>query len=51
MIELRKKLGLTQEEFARLVGVSLRTVANWEAGKQVSRLAQQRLDQLERKVK
>lgn len=30
--ELRKGLGLSQERFARLVGVSLQTVRRWESG-------------------
>jgi DNA-binding transcriptional regulator YiaG len=31
-IDARKKLNITQEEFARLLGVSWRTVARWECG-------------------
>ena len=31
--ELRKKLGLTQEEFAKLLGVGYTTVNRWENGK------------------
>ena len=31
--ELRKKLGLTQEEFAQLLGVGFTTVNRWENGK------------------
>lgn len=30
--EIRNKLGLTQEEFAKELGVALRTVQNWETG-------------------
>lgn len=30
--ELREALGLTQEEFARMLGVSARTVSRWERG-------------------
>ena len=33
--ELRTKLGLTQEEFARLLGVGFTTVNRWENGKAV----------------
>lgn len=29
--ELRKKEGLSQTEFAQIIGVSMRTVQNWEA--------------------
>lgn len=31
--ELRLKLNLSQGQFAKMVGVSIRTIANWEAGK------------------
>ncbi len=30
--QIRKRLGLTQAEFARLVGVHLVTVSRWEKG-------------------
>lgn len=30
--EQRKRLGMTQEEFANRLGVSTRTVQNWEQG-------------------
>lgn len=30
--EIRKKLGLTQREFAEKIGVSLFSVRNWEQG-------------------
>ena len=30
--EIREKAGLTQEELAERMGVSLRTIQNWEAG-------------------
>lgn len=29
---IRKKLGITQTEFAEIVAVSLKTIQNWEAG-------------------
>ena len=29
---LRKRLGLTQEEFGRLIGLARRTVQDWELG-------------------
>ena len=31
--ELRRRLGITQEQFAREVGVTYSTVNNWENGK------------------
>jgi transcriptional regulator with XRE-family HTH domain len=34
--ELRKSLGLSQAEFAEVVGVTQSTVSRWEAGKGVS---------------
>lgn len=30
--EIREKMGLSQERFAKLLGVTARTVQNWEAG-------------------
>lgn len=46
---LRLALDLSQERFARLVGVSVRTVARWEAGDTVpSPLAERQLDSLVR---
>ena len=33
--ELRRRLNLTQEQFAREVGVTYSTVNNWENGKRV----------------
>lgn len=30
--EIREKMGLSQEKFAKLLGVTARTVQNWEAG-------------------
>ncbi len=35
--ELRKKLGLTQAEMAKLVGVDVKTIQNWEYGKPIPR--------------
>lgn len=33
--ELRKKLGLTQVQMAELVGVDVKTIQNWEAGRTI----------------
>ena len=44
---LRDALGMTQEEFAREVGVSFTTVSRWETGRGTpSRLARRQLEQL-----
>ncbi|MBA7696716.1 hypothetical protein ES703_105367 [subsurface metagenome] len=44
---IREKLGLTQEELARKLGVSWGTVARWEAGRsKPSKLAQKAIDDL-----
>ena len=32
---IREKLGISQEEFAKRLGVSSRTVQNWECGKKI----------------
>jgi phage repressor protein C with HTH and peptisase S24 domain len=33
--EIREKIGISQEEFAKMLGVSSRTVQNWERGKKI----------------
>lgn len=33
--EIREKLGLTQQEFAKEIGVHYKTVQNWEAGRPI----------------
>lgn len=44
---LRDALGMTQEEFAREVGVSFTTVSRWETGRGApSRLARRQLEHL-----
>ncbi len=47
---LRTRLGLTQQELADRLGVALSSVARWESGKKVSRLALGRLRELERQA-
>jgi len=45
--ELRKKLKMTQIQFARELGVSCMTVKRWEAGKtKPSPMAQKLLDEM-----
>jgi putative transcriptional regulator len=47
---LRKKLGLTQEKFARKLGVSFPTVNRWENGHNVpNKFTSKMLDELARK--
>lgn len=47
--KIRKKMNLTQEEFAQCVGVTLSTIYRWEKGKSLpSKLAIQRLVMLEK---
>ncbi len=50
--ELRNKLGLTQEEMARILDLSVSTVSKWEEGKnKPSQLARKQISRLERKLK
>lgn len=47
--ELRKHLGLTQDNFARKIGVSSMTIKRWESKKhQPSQLALRQLERLEK---
>ena len=32
---LREKIGLTQVDFSRMIGVSIKTLQNWEQGRRV----------------
>ena len=42
--QIRAKSGLTQKEFGEAIGVSVRTVQNWEQGRQnVSKLAKREI--------
>jgi DNA-binding transcriptional regulator YiaG len=43
---IRKQLGLTQDEFARLIGVHLVSVSRWETGKMGIRLTAEKLMRL-----
>ena len=47
--ELRSKLGLTQEQFAAKVRVTLNTVNRWESGKsKLSPLVKMQIEELQR---
>src|SRR5436190_18596254 len=43
VMEVRNSLGLSQGEFARVTGYSVRSVAGWESGQQLSASARQKL--------
>ena len=45
---LRQSLGLNRKLFSRLTGYSERTIADWEAGKEVSGSSRQRLTEIQR---
>ena len=48
--ELRSRLGMTQQQFAHEVGVSIRIVGYWESGKKKpSNLALARMRDVEKK--
>jgi DNA-binding XRE family transcriptional regulator len=42
--EFREKIGLTQEEFAQKIGVSTRTVQNWENGGEIPKTTRKKLE-------
>ena len=46
VINLRKKFELTQEELAKLVGVTRRTIANWELGTTIPEAMQRTLEKI-----
>ena len=41
--ELRKKFGMTQEQLAQIMGSSVQTIKNWEAGKTIPKTARAKL--------
>ena len=50
--KLRRGLKLTQEAFARLLGVSIRSVAGWEGGRSKPRgLSIRRLEEIKKEMK
>ena len=46
--EVRAKMGLSQLEYSRVSGYSLRSVAGWEGGKPLSESARQKLVEIDR---
>ena len=46
--DLRRDLGLSQEELARVTGYSTRSIAGWESGQQLSASAKQKLTETKR---
>jgi len=46
VINLRNKFDLTQEELAKLLGVTRRTVANWELGRTIPEAMQRTLEKI-----
>ena len=50
--ELRERLGISQEEMEKRVGVSMMTISRWERGQvKPSRLAVEKLEGLARRAK
>ena len=45
---IRKRLGFSQPEFARLVSYSTRAVADWEAGKALDAKARRKVTEIDR---
>jgi DNA-binding transcriptional regulator YiaG len=48
VIQVRRKMGLSQSELARVTGYSLRSIAGWEVGRPLSEPARQKLVETER---
>ena len=46
IIELRKNLNLTQDDLAKMMGVTRRTVANWESGTRIPPSMQNLLEKI-----
>ncbi|QVL32367.1 DUF2384 domain-containing protein [Telmatocola sphagniphila] len=46
--KIREKIGVSQVDFARITGYSVRSIAGWESGKQVSDAARQKLIETDR---
>jgi|SRR5262245_12503410 len=48
VLGVRNRLGVSQEELARITGYSVRAIAGWEAGKKLSGAARQKVVETER---
>lgn len=48
VLGVRRRLGFSQEELARITGYSVRAIAGWEAGKKLSGAARQKVVETER---
>lgn len=51
VVAFRRALKVTQHEFAAFLGVHVTTVNRWERGHPLSKLARQRLDEAETKMR
>ncbi len=48
VVVIRKKLGLTQDLFARLIGVTQRSVSTWERGGEINEVSLRRIREMDR---
>jgi DNA-binding transcriptional regulator YiaG len=47
---LRQKLGLTQRTLAIELGVTIRSITNWESGKPINARIEKRLQKMEERI-
>lgn len=48
VVAIRNQLSVSQADFARIVGYSIRSIAGWESGKAIARSASQKLNESDR---
>ena len=48
IVDVRNRLGFSQDELSRITGYSVRAIAGWEAGKNLSEAARQKVVETER---
>jgi len=48
VVDTRRSLGVTQDVFARMVGVTTRSVAGWESGRQINESSLRRIKEMRR---